>query len=165
MKRQGIRGLCCAALIALLAVSGYAGMRREEAQSVSIPIVFDTIMESELVFGDAQEEDSFEKEREKALSLLEDVIRDPKAKEKTVQNALEEKIRIAGSMEQEARLRQALTEMGIEDAGAISGNGTMTLILPSGSMIDDKTRIQIVDTVQTVTGILPECVKIILAKK
>ncbi len=159
------RAAVCAALLLLLSVSGYAGANRwEHAEMVSVPIVFEAI-EAGALAAEAGEDGAhrLKREREHALSLLEDVIRDPKASEQTAQNALMQKAEIAENMEKEARLIAALEQLGIEGAAAVMGEQILSVFAPEG-MLNDKNRVQIVDMASSVTGVSAECVKIILVK-
>lgn len=159
------RAAVCAALLLLLCVSGYMGAgSRERAEMVSVPIVFEAIEAGSLA-GSTNEDgvQRLKREQEHALSLLEDVIRDPKASEQTVQSALMQKAEIAENMEKEARLIAALEQLGIEDAAAVMGEQILSIFVPEG-MLDDKNRMQIVDMAASVTGVSAEYVKIILVK-
>ena len=164
-KKGAVHAAGCAALLMLLAASGYVGAeKREETAAVSVPIVFETVEAGAFIHAGIEDEtDRLEAERERALSLLEDVIRDPRASEQTAQNALKEKTRIAAAIEQEAKLETALEQIGLEDVKVVIGGQMLSVFAPE-SELDDKKRVQIVDMACAVAGVSPECVKIILVK-
>ena len=164
-KKGAAHTALCAALLMLLATSGYVGAeKREETAAVSVPIVFETVEAGTFVNADTKEEtDRLESEQERALSLLEDVIRDPRASEQTAQNALKEKTRIAAEIEKEAKLETALGQVGIKAVKVMIGE-QMLNVFAAASALDDKTRVQIVDMACAVAGVSPECVKIIPIK-
>ena len=66
-------------------------------------------------------------------------------------------------MEKEARLIAALEQLGIEDTAAVMGEQILSVFAPEG-MLDEKSRMQIIDMASAVAGVSAECVKIILVK-
>jgi len=166
MKTGCMRALCCAALIALLALSGYMGTaKREETVQVSVPVVFEVLEEAAVLPGEADSPDRLAQEREKALLLLEDVIRDPKASQAAVQIALAQKTEIAASIETEARIVQTLEQMGFGGASALCGGLMTTVIVPQDMALDGKARVQIIDAAANAAGQSADRIKIILSKK
>lgn len=161
-----LRSLSCDVLIALLAVSGYMGAAQQEetAAMVSVPVVFETLEAEALIFAEESGKSTLSKEREKALLLLEDVIRAPKASEASVQDALQRKAEIASAMETEARIIATLEAMGFPETGAFCGGRTMTVIVPSAVALDEKARVQIVDAAANAAGLNADCIKIIPQK-
>lgn len=164
-KKGAVQIAGCAALLMLLAASGYLGAERnEKTAAVSVPIVFEAVEAGAFInVGIEEETEKLETERERVLSLLEDVIRDPRASEQTAQNALKEKIRIAAEIEREAKLETALEQIGVKETKAVIGEQILSVFAPVG-VLDDKTRVQIVDMACAVAGVSPDCVKIILVK-
>lgn len=160
-----LRVLCCAALIALLALSGYMGTaKREEAAMVSVPIVFEPLEDVSVLTGGEDTPGRLAREREQALSLLEDVIRDPKASQSAVQAALARKTEIAGYIETEARITQTLEAMGFAGTAALCGGTLTTVIVPDNLLLDGKARVQIVDAAANAAGQSADRIKIIPQK-
>lgn len=158
------RTLCCMLLIALLALSGYLGTQQRGAvQTVSVPVVFERIDGS---LPDASEDmqSRLLKEREKAISLLEDVIRDPKATQTAVRQAIEKKTKMAERMEAEARTMQMLEQMGFSGAAVFCSETVTTVIVPQKMLSDQKARVQIIDAAASGTQRGADCIKIIPQK-
>jgi len=167
MKKTGIRqAAVSAALLALLAASGYAGANRSgQVQTVSAPIVFESLEEGDLAAVSVETAgNSLASVRAQALALLEEVLADPRASQEAISRAHEEKTQMSEDMESEARIEAALDAMGIGGVKAVSGEGVMMVIAPPDAALDSKVRMQIVDTALSATGLDAEDIKIILAK-
>ena len=163
MKESWNRRIKAAALLSVLAISGHLGARQTEpVKAVSVPIVFQTMKEGEMPRTDTIEKlDSLRKE---SLAMLEEVLNDPKASAAAAEKALKENMEIAASMDTEARLEAALAMLGILDVKAVSAKEAMMVFSMPDTASDVKTRMQIVDTAATVTGLSAQNIKIILAK-
>jgi len=163
---QFARVSCCGALVALLAISGYMGavQLHEQAATVSVPIVFEQLEDTAWISQGEEDRSRLSQEREKALLLLEDVIRDPKASQTAVQEALARKTEIAAYIETEARIMQTLETMGYSDTAALCGGKMTTVVVPREVALDEKARIQIVDAAANAARQSADHIKIILAK-
>lgn len=156
----------CAALVALLAACSYLGARQPQVSAVSVPVAVEVISEGAL--GAASLEQTQEKlrqERESALALLQSVIDDPNAQADTRNEALQEKIALAGRMAAEAETAALLSHMGFGETAVVLGGESVTVIVPWQAAENEQSRVRIIDAAATQTGLAPECVKIILSKK
>lgn len=160
-----MRAISCAGLVALLALSGYLGTaRREETAMVNVPVVFEPLEDASVLLDGEDVPGRLAREREHALSLLEDVIRDPKASDASVQAALAKKTEIAANIETEARIAAALEAMGFDGASALCG-GTMTaVIVPQSRLTDGKSRVQMIDAAANAAKQSADRIKIIPQK-
>jgi len=160
------RASCCAALVVLLAVSGYMGavQQRKQTAAVSVPIVFEPLEDASLVSSGEDVRSRLSMERERALLLLDSVIRDPKASEASMQDALARKAEIASNIEIEARIVKSLEEMGFHGASALCGGRMTTVVVPAALALDEKMRVQIVDAAANAAKQNADSIKIIPQK-
>jgi len=156
----------CAALVALLALSGYMGATQgsEQAAAVSVPIVFEAIEDVAAILPGENTQSRLMQEREKALLLLEEIIRDPKATEASVQDALMRKSEIASNVDTEARIVNALEAIGFQGTAALCGGRMTTVIVPQKLALDEKARVQIVDAAANAAKQNADSIKIIPQK-
>jgi len=160
-----LRALCCAALVALLALSGYMGTaQREKTVQVSVPIVFEPLEDVSAMLEGEEAPGRLTREREKALLLLEDVIRDPKASSKAIETALARKTEIAACIETEARITAQLEAMGFDGASALCGGAMTVVIVPENLLLNDKARVQIIDAAANAAKSAADRIKIIPQK-
>lgn len=156
----------CAALIALLAACSYLGARQPQVSAVSVPVAVEVISESALGAAPIEEtQQKLRQERENALALLQSVIDDPNAGADVRNEALKEKTALAKRMEAEAETAALLSHMGFGETAVVLGEGSVTVIVPWQAAENEQSRVRIIDAAATQTGLAPECVKIILAKK
>jgi len=159
------RMLCPAALLALLAFSSYMSMpQKEQTAMVSVPVVFEAIEDVSAILPAEEAESRLKQERERALSLLEDVIRDPKASEAAIESALMQKTEMADQMETEARIVETLDAMGFPGTAALCGGTMTTVIVPQNLLFAEKARIQIIDAAANAAKRSADCIKIIPQK-
>lgn len=170
MKENGfarwMRYVCCAALLVLLAASSYAGAGGDQIQAVSVPVTIQTVSSQAMAAASlADAIERLQKEREAALLQLQSILDDPRTDEKTAQDALAEKKKMALRMETEAAVEKLLLEMGFGETAAVTGEGMMSIVVPWQIAENEQSRLKIIDAACSHTGLAPECVKIILAKK
>ena len=158
------RAAGCAALIALLAVSGYMGAQpQKQTAAVSVPIVFERMESMDFDLPDDAGRGTL-KDREKALMLLDSVIGDPRAAESSVQAALARKAEMAEHIEKEARIVHMLEAMGFAGTEALCSGQMTALIVPKELALDEKTRVQMIDAAANISGQNAGCIKIIPQK-
>ncbi|MBE5800587.1 MAG: SpoIIIAH-like family protein [Clostridiales bacterium] len=156
----------CAALLAILAASSYAGAGQRQTQAVSVPVMVEMISHEAIAAASAEETGArFAAQRDDALALLQNVLDDPKADEDTVKKALEEKIRIAQRMETEASVSALLAQMGFENTTVAMGEGALSIVAPWQIAENEQNRMRMIDAAASRSGLSAECIKIILAKK
>lgn len=161
-----VRFIGCGFLLALLAVCGYAGAYREEARTVSVPVVYETMTAQEIA-SDSMEEirARLADERTQEAALLESVAEDPKAEKETAEMARRQKLQLAERIDAEARTLACLAYMGYDDVAVVCGAESVTVIAPFSQAESEQDRVRIIDAAAAQTGIRTEAVKIILAKK
>ena len=161
------RTACCAMLLTLLAVCGYMGASgTEAAQTVSVPVVRQTLSQEQVSASSLEEiRARLKAEREAELALLDSVLADPSATASTKDSALLQKTQIAARMESEAQAVATLEMMGFSDVAAVCGAQMMTIITPPEQVQQEQDRARMIDAVCTQTGMGAESVKIILTKK
>lgn len=163
---RGMRYVCCAALLVLLAVSSYVGAGGEQIQAVSVPVTIQTVSSQAMAAASQAETIArLEKEREEALLLIQSILDDPRTDEKTAADALGEKKRMALRMETEAAVEKLLLEMGFGETAVVLGEGMMSIVVPWQIAENEQSRLRIMDAACSHAGLAPERVKIILAKK
>lgn len=159
---QYLRIAGCAALLALLAASSYAGARNLEVPAV--PVAIETV--SAIAADSAEQVQArLESERAQALSLLQSVLEDQNADEAAKSRALEEKTKIAVRMETEASVGELLFHMGFSDTAVIMGENMLNIIAPWQTAENEHNRVRMIDAAVSASGFSAEAVKIILAKK
>lgn len=161
------RTACCAMLLTLLAVCGYMGASGPEAaQTVSVPVVRQTLAQEQIGASSMEEiRAQLKAEREAEIALLDSVLSDPSAAASTKDSALLQKTQIAARMESEAQAIATLEMMGFSGVAAVCGAQMMTIITPPEQVQQEQDRARMIDAVCTQTGMGAESVKIILAKK
>ena len=154
----------CAALIAILAASGYVGAYRQNVQkTTAAPVVSrQTAYEEYEEMSFEEIENRLEQERAQELALLDGVIDDVGAQDSTKENARQQKIQIVERMETQAQIRAALTSMGIAEAMAICTQERVMLIIPAQYA---QRQTQMIDAACSISGCEAKDVKIILVKK
>lgn len=155
----------CVMLLALLAVSGYAGAARTSVEAVSVPVFYQPLSIWEI--ADESMKDvrmRLEEERKQEIVLLDSVIASPKISEELAEQALAQKMELAARMETEAQTEAALSYMGYSQVYAICGAGSMTLIAPWQYASDDAVRVKLIAAAADQAQIPAEYVKIILPK-
>lgn len=154
----------CGALLALLAVSSYAGGRQIEVPAV--PVLIETVS-SETVGALPMEETNarLTQRREEALAVLESVLSDSSADEEAKKLALAEKTRIASRMETEASLQALLAHMGFAETAVIMGEDMMSIVAPWQTAENEHNRVRMIDAAAAQSGFSADAVKIILSKK
>lgn len=154
----------CAALLALLAASSYAG-RREESVPV-VPVMVQIMPDEALAAATVQKTtEELAHKREEALALLESVLSDPAADETARKQALLEKTRIAARMEKEAAICALLAHMGFDQTAVIAGEDALSIIAPWQIAENEQSRLQMIDAAAAQSGFSADAIKIILAKK
>ena len=161
------RTACCAMLLTLLAVCGYMGASGPEAaQTVSVPVVRQTLAQEQISASTMEEiRAQLKAEREAEIALLDSVLSDPSAAASTKDSALLQKTQIAARMESEAQAIATLEMMGFSGVAAVCGAQMMTIVTPPEQVQQEQDRARMIDAVCTQTGMGAESVKIILAKK
>jgi len=161
---SGMRLAGCAALLALLAVSSYAGAKRLEVPDV--PIVIETVSAQVAAMDTiGQTQARLASGRGQALALLQSVLEDPQADEASRRQALAEKTRIASRMETEAAVHALLEYMGFSDTAVVAGESALNIIAPWQTAENEHNRVRMIDAAVSTSGFSAEAVKIILAKK
>ncbi|MBQ8620458.1 MAG: SpoIIIAH-like family protein [Clostridia bacterium] len=161
---RALRFAGCAGLLALLAVSSYAGGRRIEAPAV--PVLIETVSgEAAAAVTMETTRERLEKQRREALVLLESVLNDAACDETSRRQALQEKTKIASRMETEASVEALLAQMGFEGTAVVMGEGTLHIIAPWQMAENEQNRVRMIDAALSQSALSPDAVKIILAKK
>lgn len=156
----------CAALLALLAVSSYAGAGKNQAQIVSVPVMIETVSQETLGAASLEQiKAELQQKRETALDQLQHVLDDPRTDRETAENALREKIEIAQRMEMEASVCALLAHMGFADAAVVAGEETLSIIAPWQAAENEQNRIRMIDAAAGQCALEPQNIKIIPAKK
>lgn len=156
----------CAALVALLAACSYLGARRPPVAAVSVPVTVEMVSESALHAGSMKEtQEKLLREREKTITLLQSVAEDENAQAGARDEALREMTALARRMSAEAETAALLAHMGFGETAVVLGEESVTVIVPWQAAENEQSRVRIIDAAATQTGMAPECVKIILAKK
>ena len=163
----GYNFLVCAALIAVLAASGYAGTAgQEEVRMTAAPVIIRSSAEDEyerMSFEAAERR--LREERAQEIAILNEVIAGTNEDEETRKNAQNQKIAIAKRMETEAQVRAALGSMGIDRAAAICAGERMVLIVSAQYAEDQEATMRMIDAASALSGCEAKDVKIILVKK
>ena len=160
------RFAACAALLMLLAVSSYAGTAARQTESALVPVMVEVVSESALSAASLVEtREKLITQRKQAILQMESVLDDPRTDRETAAQALREKTEMAARLETEAALELLLTQMGFEDAAVVAGKGIISIVAPWQAAENEQNRLRIIDAACGHTGIAPENVKIILAKK
>lgn len=163
---RGMRIVCCAALLGLLAVSSYAGAGSGQVQAVSVPVTIQTISPQAMSASSMAETLArLQGERENALALLQGILDDPRTDKETAENTLAEKKKLALRMETEAAVEKLLLEIGFGETAAVLGENMLSIVLPWQIAENEESRMRIIDAACGHTGFTPECIKIILSKK
>ena len=164
--RQSVGRLAGSALLlALLAVSGYAGAAQAPVQAVSVPATYEVISAWEIsaeTMEDVQER--LRQERQQEIELLDSVIAGAEGNHELAAHALVQKTQLAERMETESRVRAALAYMGYAQVNVVCGAGSMTLIAPWQVVSDETERVKLIAAAADQAQIPAECVKIILPK-
>lgn len=161
-----IRTVSAALLLALLGLCGYVGARGRTAQTASVPVARGTIdMQGVYASSMEQTRKRLEGERTQELTLLQEVLADPAADESLKKQALLQKTQIVQRMEWEAQTTAALSYMGYEGVAVVCGAQAVTVIAPYELAGGEQDRVRMIDAAASQTGLSPESVKIILAKK
>lgn len=159
--------LICAALIAVLAASGYAGAgSQEEVRMTAAPVISRSSVEDEyegMTFDEV--ESKLREERKREIAVLDGVITGTDTDEETRENAQNQKLALAKRMETEAQVRAALEHMGLECAAALCTEERTVLIVPAQYAEDQETTVRIIDAAAAISGCTAKDVKIILVKK
>ena len=160
------RFAACAVLLMLLAASSYAGTAAMRTESALVPVMVEVVSERALsAVSLVETKEKLITQRRQAIVQLESVLEDPRTDRETAAQALREKTEMAARMEMEAALELLLMQMGFEEAAVIAGKGTISIVAPWQAAENEQNRLQIIDAACGHTGIAPENVKIILAKK
>ena len=161
---RAMRFAGCAALLALLAVSSYAGGEHSTAPAVPVMVEFvsDEMLASLTM---KQTSERLAMKREEALLLLQSVIDDPGADEASRSRALQEKTEIAARMETEAAICALLAHMGFEQTAVVMGESTLSIVAPWQAAENEQNRVRMIDAAAGQSGLPADAVKIILAKK
>ena len=160
--KQRITGF---ALLALLAICGYAGGKEIEAQTVSVSVsrVPYTLIETGVHSVESAAE-RLKIERQRELEMLEGVAENAGADDSLRRDALKQISELAGRMEVEALATACLHEMGIRDALSVMNAQSITIVLQENAMKNEEMRIRAIDAVSSVSGYGAADIKIILAK-
>ena len=144
MKNVSVgRWLSCSALLALLGACGYAGAKTTPVQTVSVPVIAQTIpQEATSLEAMAQAGMMLDMARETALARLQEVIDHPDSAQDTVRYALEEKARIASCAQKEAALGALLAQMGFGHVTAVIGEESVSVIAPWQTAENEQSRMQ-----------------------
>lgn len=162
----GMRTVCCAMLLVLLAVCGYAGTQEPSVQTAAVPVSRQILTGKEISASSvADTRTRLDEARRQEIALLDSVLADPDAGSETHRSALEQKTSLAKRMEHEAQLEAALSYMGYGSLAVICGAQTVTVFVPVETALEEAGRVRIIDEAASQTGFAPEDVKIILAKK
>lgn len=154
----------CAALLALLVVSSSAG--RETHSIPSVPVMVETMPQQALAVRTiGQTRERLKAQRDEALTLLQSVLDDPHAGDAQKSQALAQKMKIALRIETEAAVEALLDAMGFGDMAVIAGEAALHIIAPWQTAENEQNRVRMIDAAVSQSGLSPEAVKIILAKK
>ena len=164
MTAKMLRFAGCAALLALLVVSSSAG--RETNSIPSVPVMVEIMPQQALAARTiGQTRERLKAQRDEALALLQSVLDDPHAGEAQKSQALAQKTQIASRMETEAAVEALLDEMGFGEMAVVAGEGALHIIAPWQTAENEQNRVRMIDAAVSQSGLSPEAVKIILAKK
>jgi len=156
----------CAVLLLILAASSVVGTHDAQENAALVPTVQMTMTEQEIIgMTMAGISNKLQMQREKELSLLDEVIRQFSSAGKSADDALMQKQDIIRRMEHEAQAKACLENMGFEQTAVLCGTQNVTVFMPFEYSSDEKNRIAILDALSSLTGIGAESIKIILAKK
>lgn len=162
-RSRALRTALCAALVALLGASGYAG-RQTASPQAAVPVSAVTLDQDVIAEKGLREtEEALERERERALEMLKSILADPRAGDAAAADAAEKMADIAARMEREASLEAALARIGVRASAACTQTAASVFVLPTDAQ-DEKTRMQILDLAAAVCEMEPSCIKIILVK-
>ena len=162
--QRGLRAAACAALLVLLGVSGYVGSGEGNAQVTAAPVAKITTIEDDASMMTFEEiRLRHDEDRAREIELLDSVIDHPDTKEEQRNAALEQKVLLAGRMEEEAQIRAALAHMGLGEAAVLCGAKQVTVILPQQG--EQTQTVRVIDAVTGIADVQAQDVKIILAKK
>ena len=154
----------CVVLLAVLAISSYAG--GGDPQVPLVPVMIETVPDQVLAVSTMEKtSERLKQKRQEALLLLQSVIDDPQADEASKGHALEEKTRIAARMEKEASLEALLSHMGFAQCAVITGEGVLNVVVPWQEAENEYSRVQIIDAAVSQSGFSAEAIRIILSKK
>lgn len=163
MTAKALRFAGCAALLALLVVSS-AG--RGKNSMPSVPVMVEIMPQQALAARTiGQTRERLKAQRDEALALLQRVLDDPHAGDEQKSQALAQTVQIASRMEMEAAVEALLEQMGFGDMAVVAGEGALHIIAPWQAAENEQNRVRMIDAAVSQSGISPEAVKIILAKK
>lgn len=164
MRKTGMRSVWCALLLALLAVCGYVGARREQTRTVSAAATRVTLPEQ--TQDDALDAaERYRAQRAEEIALLEGVLARENVDAGTRGSASAQLAQIAARMETEAQCEACMAAMGVNGARAISGAQLLTLLIPYDEISEEADKTRILDALCGVSGLDAGSVKIILTKK
>ena len=164
MTAKALRFAGCAALLALLVVSSSAG--RGKNSMPSVPVMVEIMPQQALAARTiGQTRERLKVQRDEALALLQRVLDDPHAGDEQKSQALAQTVQIASRMEMEASVEALLEQMGFGDMAVVAGEGALHIIAPWQAAENEQNRVRMIDAAVSQSGLSPEAVKIILAKK
>ena len=161
-----LRPVSGAALLALLAVSGYFGAMEPPTKSVTVPVVHTVLTDQQINSSDIEEiRQRLQDKRKQELDLLDSVIAHADTSAKTRADALDQKAAVAFAMDAEAKTEAALFSLGVDQAVVICSPGSVSVFVPPDTAADERMRTLMIDAAASHSGLEPGEVKIILAKK
>lgn len=162
---SGMRFLFCTLLAMVLAACSYLGAKQPQARTVSVPVTARPIDENaQTVQSIETTKGSLMQKREEALSMIQSIIDTEHVQQSVLNDALAAKLALAGRMATEAEAEALLAHMGFGEAVVMLSEDGATAIVPWQTAKDERSRMQIIDTVASQAALLPECVKIMPIK-
>lgn len=169
MEKGGTRRLRIvggAALLAILALCGYAGAKTQAPRTVSVAVTRqDYPMESWTEDSAMTARERLQREREEELAMLTGVEESEAADAQTKANALAQIAQIVQRMETEAQTEACLEEMGFKNCVVFSGAQTLHILTPYENIEAEAEKNRMLDAACSLTGYDAADIKIILTKK
>lgn len=165
ITESSMRFFFCALLAVILAACSYLGARQPQARTVSVPVSAQLIGERAQAAASMEEtRESLVRKREEALAMFQSVIDTEHVQQSVLNEALAAKLELAGRMAAEAETEALLAHMGFGEAVVMLGEDGATAIVSWQTANDERSRMQIIDTVASQTALSPERVKIMSIK-
>ncbi len=183
LSKKKIAAVICTALLATAGVTSYISSNRVEHVNLDLPqpseeydenIVYgeakyvnsdESEPEETIVFEEeeAQEDNTIEKSRSEAVSLLKEISENESSSADKKAEAQGEIIRIANDIEKEAVVKEVLKDKGYEDVSVYLNTPGATVSVKTDGLNDgDLAKIR--DVLKDVGGIFPQNLKIIETK-
>ncbi len=183
LSKKKIAAVICTALLATAGVTSYISSNRVEQVNLSLPepsaeydenIVYgeakyvnsdESEPEETIVYEEeiAEEENTIEKSRSEAVSLLKEVSENENSSADKKAEAQGEIIRIANDIEKEAVVKEVLKDKGYKDVSVYLNTPGATVSVKSDGLNEgDLAKIR--DVLKDVGGIFPQNLKIIETK-